>query len=138
MSVSNSITRNARDMHHSLVLTNGIRPDSLQTKMEYNKDGVQTGMPKLYKGYPQYRIPAIYADDDGIDLSVSSICVLNAPSQIIPGFTQCVFLGTVRFIPWNNNGRIGWSILADGIKPLRKLPLDYGEEVKTDDQKEEQ
>lgn len=97
--------------------TQKIDPTAMHPKQAYTPDGKPSGEDKLVDGHRVYRIPAQYIDDSGIDNSVS-LQVFTMPTAPIPALAQLVPTGTVRMVPWVRNGRIAWSLTADGIEVL--------------------
>lgn len=89
----------------------------LTPKQGYTADGKPSGEAKLVEGHQVYRVPVQYIDDSGVDSSVS-LQVFTLPTKLIPALAQLVPTGTVRMVPWVRNGRIAWSLTADGIEVL--------------------
>ena len=111
------LTFAASELEGMLQLTRELDPDRLQPITEYDREGNRTDVLKLVDGQQMYRLPAQYIDNDGVDSSVS-VRILNPPQRFIAPLTQVRLTGTVRCVPWVRNGRIAWSITADGIMPV--------------------
>lgn len=100
-----------------LQATQKIDPATMHPKQGYTADGKPSGEAKLVEGHQVYRVPVQYIDDSGVDSSVS-LQVFTLPTKLIPALAQLVPTGTVRMVPWVHNGRIAWSLTADGIEVL--------------------
>lgn len=70
---------------------------------------------KLTNGKPTYRIPVVAVNRaNGRQETGVSLKVFNKPSELKESLDLKV-TGNVLITPWVNNGRIAYSITADGI-----------------------
>lgn len=99
----------------SFQTTRAFDPATARPKMDYTPDGRPSGTAKLVDGREVYRIPSQYIDDSGVDANVS-LSVFTKPTMPIPPLATLMLTGIVRVVPWVRNGRIAWSLTADGVE----------------------
>lgn len=70
----------------------------------------------LVDGQPVYRLPAIYVKEGGRQAQNVSLKIRNVPTAPLEELQRFHLVGTVVITPWLKNGRVAYSLLADGIE----------------------
>lgn len=112
--------------------TRAFDPATASPKTKY-----QTGEIATVDGQPVYRVPAQWVDDMGVDASVS-IQSIHLPASPLPALSRIRLTGNVRVSAWDRDGRVHYTLTADGIEPLdapsvSSADLAYTEGGETDD-----
>lgn len=67
-------------------------------------------------GRPLYRVPSIMAvEKNGTTIDGFSLKIVNLPTKPIPPTLNLTLVGAVTVTPWIRNGRIAYSVIAEGI-----------------------
>ena len=74
---------------------------------------------ELVDGKAVYRLPALYVKEgdrrnDGVSLKLRA-----KPSEDIAEMTKVRLVGSVVVTPWLRQGRIAYSLLADGVEAVK-------------------
>lgn len=76
----------------------------------------ETGAPKLFEGHETYKVPlVVIGRKSGRPETSVYIKVLEKPASL--GLGEYTLTGTIRVTPFVMQGRIGYSVIADGIAP---------------------
>jgi hypothetical protein len=104
------IITDAKSLDLKIAALEDIDPAGLEPAKVYQSEEV-----KLVDNKPVYRLPDLYVKDGDYKASIS-IKVFTKPTEKIPGLTYINLTGTVEITPFLMNGRIAYSVVADGVE----------------------
>lgn len=88
-----------------------VDPSTLEPATKFGTDDDD-----LVDGKPVYRLPAIYVKQDGRQTQSISLKLRAKPAEALEELQRFHLVGNVVITPWLKNGRIAYSLLADGIE----------------------
>lgn len=104
------VITDAKSLNLKIAALEDIDPSTLEPAKAYQSEEV-----KLIDGKSVYRLPDLYVKDGDYKASIS-IKVFNKPTEKIPGLTYIRLVGQVEITPYIMNGRIAYSVVADGVE----------------------
>lgn len=125
---SPQLQQSADTLTGAFQLTRLFDPMTARPKPAYGDDGKPTGVAKLVGGREVFSLPLLFFDDNGIDTNVS-VSVFNKPPTSLAPMTLVRLTGDVRMVPWVRNGRIAWSLTADGVEVVDTVPASLSGKV---------